>query len=123
MRVAALIFGFLAGIAGIAVVTLGGLLPALAGNVLLGASPELTAQAVLLALPALCLFGAGLAIGAPRLAGLFLLLAAIGWAAVAWLAAASSSSPPTRHASTLTAFMFAWASSRATKGSSCSYST
>ena len=86
MRIAALIFGVVAGLCGIGVVVLGGLEPSLAGNAVLGSHADIIARAALLALPALCLFGAGLAVGAPRLAAFFLLLGALGWAGVAWLA-------------------------------------
>jgi hypothetical protein len=86
VRIAALIFGLLAGLCGIGVEIMGNIEPDLAANALLGDHADTIARAALLGLPALAFFAAGLALGAPRFAGFLLLLAAIGWAAIAWFA-------------------------------------
>lgn len=86
MRSAALIFGLLAGLLGCGVIAFGNLETGLSAVTALGEHRELIAKFVLYLIPNIGFLGAGLALARPRFGGFFLLLSALAWAGVAFLA-------------------------------------
>jgi hypothetical protein len=86
LKSAALIFGVIAGLLGVAVFMLGNIDSSLAAVAALGPDRETLARLIAYLVPAVCWLGAGLALGHPRLGGLVLLLSAAAWAAIAAIA-------------------------------------
>jgi hypothetical protein len=86
LRIAALIFGLLAGMFGGGVIAFGNLESGLAALTALGSHRELIAKFIVYAIPNIGLLGAGLAIARPRWGGVFMLLSALAWVAVAVVA-------------------------------------
>jgi hypothetical protein len=83
LRIAALIFGLLAGLLGSGIIALGNLVTGLAAAGVFGSHADFLARYLLYAIPNLGLLGAGVALARPRIGGLLLLASAAAWVAVA----------------------------------------
>lgn len=83
MRIAALIFGLLAGLAGVTVAAFGILDAGLVAALDMGPLSPFLARFAIATVPALSLLGAGLALAHPRMGGLVLVLSALGWLGMA----------------------------------------
>ena len=86
MRGAALIFGLLAGVFGGAVLVFGNLERGLVAHPSFAGNGGLIAAFILYLIPLIGLLGGGLALVRPKLGSMFMLLSAVAWLAVAWIA-------------------------------------
>ena len=86
MRVAALIFGLLAGILGAAVLVVGNLETGLLTHPSFAGHDGLVAKIVVYAIPVIGLLGGLIALFRPRIGGVLMLLSAVAWLAIAWIA-------------------------------------